>query len=72
MAVAAHAFALGGVLLGTVALAVGAGPSTELNTVYHRVMLVALVAVLALLLTPAGRSALPGAYRGTSRRERSR
>ena len=72
VAVAAHAFALGGVLLGTVALAVGAGPSTELNTVYHRVMLVALVAVLALLLTPAGRSALPGAYRGTSRRERSR
>jgi hypothetical protein len=49
-AFAAHAFALGGVLLGMGALAVGAGPSTELNTIYHRVMLVALVAVLTLLL----------------------
>jgi hypothetical protein len=55
---AAHAFALGGVLLGMAALAVGAGPSTELNTVYHRVMLVALVAGLVLLLTPIGRTAL--------------
>ena len=43
---AAHAFALG-----------GAGPSTDLNTMYHRVMLVWLVAVLVLLLTPAGRAA---------------
>ena len=67
-AIAAHAFALGGVLLGTAALATGAGPSTDMNTVYHRVMLVALAAVLALLLTPAGRSALPGADR-TARRE---
>jgi len=56
-AFAAHAFALGGVLLGITALAVGAGPSTELNTIYHRVMVVALVAVLALLLSPAGRTA---------------
>lgn len=67
-AIAAHAFALGGVLLGTAALAAGAGPSTDMNTVYHRVMLVALAAVLALLLTPAGRAALPGADR-TARRE---
>src|SRR5215217_4272988 len=44
-------------LCGT-ALSVGAGPSTELNTVYHRVMVVALVAMLALLLSPAGRTAL--------------
>jgi hypothetical protein len=58
VATAAHAFALGGVLLGIVALAVGAGPSTELNTIYHRVMVVALVAMLALLLSPAGRTAL--------------
>jgi hypothetical protein len=57
-AFAAHAFSLGGVLLGMVALAVGAGPPTELNTIYHRVMLVALVAVLTLLLSPAGRTAL--------------
>jgi len=58
IALAAYAFALGGVLLGITALALGAGPSTELNSVYHRVMVVALVAVLALLLLPAGRSAL--------------
>ena len=57
-ATAAHAFALGGVLLGITALAVGAGPSTELNTIYHRVMVVALVAMLALLLSRAGRIAL--------------
>jgi hypothetical protein len=47
----------GGVLLGTVALAAGAGPSTELNTIYHRAMPVALVAGLVVLLTPAGRAA---------------
>jgi hypothetical protein len=57
-AFAAHAFALGGVLLGMGALAAGAGPSTDLNTTYHRVMLVGLVAVLALLLSSAGRTAL--------------
>jgi hypothetical protein len=57
-AFAAHAFALGGVLLGVTALALGAGPSTELNSIYHRVMLVVLVAVLALLLSPPGRTAL--------------
>ena len=64
VATAAHAFALGGVLLGITALAIGAGPSTDLNTVYHRVMVVALVAVLALLLSSTGRSAL---RRATSR-----
>jgi hypothetical protein len=56
-AVTAHAFALGGVLLGVTALALGAGPSTDLNAIYHRVMLVALLAVLALLLSPTGRAA---------------
>ena len=56
-AFAANAFALGGVLLGITALAVGAGPTTELNTIYHRVMVVALVAILAVLLSPAGRNA---------------
>jgi hypothetical protein len=66
-AIAAHAFALGGVLLGTAALAAGAGPSTDMNTVYHGVMLVALAAVLALLLTPAGRASLPGADRSARR-----
>jgi len=57
-AFAANAFALGGVLLGIVALAFDAGPSTELNTIYHCVMVVALVAVLALLISPTGRNAL--------------
>jgi hypothetical protein len=61
---AAHAFAVGGVLLGITALALGGGPSTDLNTIYHRVMLAALVAGLALLLTPAARAALG---RGDSR-----
>ena len=51
----AHVFALGGVLLGMAALAVGAGPSTGLNDIYHRVMLAALAAGLVLLLTPVGR-----------------
>ena len=63
----AHAFALGGVLLGIVALALGGGPSTELNTIYHRVMLVALVAGLVVLLTPATRTALRRGERGSHR-----
>ena len=54
-----------GVLLGIGALAVGAGPSTELNHIYHRVMLVALVAGLTLLLTPPGRAALGRGDRGS-------
>jgi hypothetical protein len=43
-ALVAHAFAIGGVLLGMGALAAGRGPSTPLNTIYHRVILVALIA----------------------------
>jgi len=62
-ATAAYGFALGGVLLGMAALAVGAGPSTDLNSIYHRVVLVALAAVLALLLSPVGRAALLRAAR---------
>jgi hypothetical protein len=64
----AHAFALGGVLLGTAALAVGAGPSTDLNTIYHRVMLAALVAGLVFLVTPIGRDALGRGDRSSRRR----
>jgi hypothetical protein len=64
----AHAFALGGVLLGTAALAVGAGPSTELNTIYHRVILAALVVGLVFLLTPTGRAALGRGDRSSRRR----
>ncbi|MGH7563907.1 MAG: hypothetical protein ACREK5_05745 [Gemmatimonadota bacterium] len=57
LAVAAHVFGVPGVLVGMVALAVGAGPSTEANAIYHRVALIVLVAVLVLLWTPAGRRA---------------
>ena len=57
-AIAAHVFAVAGVLLGITALALGAGPSTEANTIYHRVILVVLVVVLALLATPGARAAL--------------
>jgi hypothetical protein len=58
-AVAGHAVALAGVMLGIAATAApGRGPSTELNTIYHRVMLVALAASLLALMTPAVRAAL--------------
>jgi hypothetical protein len=57
-AIAANAFALGGVLLGMLALAAGRGPRTELNDVYHRVMVVVLLAGLVLLSTPSARAAL--------------
>ena len=58
VAIGAHVFAVAGVLLGIAALALGAGPSTEANNIYHRVILVVLVVVLALLLTPGARAAL--------------
>jgi fluoride ion exporter CrcB/FEX len=57
-ALAAHFFAVAGVLLGIIALALGAGPSTVANTIYHRVILGVLVVVLLLLATPAARAAL--------------
>jgi hypothetical protein len=49
-AVAAQAFALLGVLLGITASALGPGPHSGLNDVYHRVMLLALLASLAFTL----------------------
>jgi hypothetical protein len=58
VAIAAHVFAVAGVLLGITALALGAGPSTEANTIYHRVILVVLVLVLVLLATPGAKAAL--------------
>ena len=62
-AVAAHVFAVAGVLSGITALALGAGPSTEVNTVYHRTILVVLVVVLASLLTPGARAELGASHR---------
>ena len=58
VALAAHLFAVAGVLLGITALALGLSPSTEANTIYHRVILVVLVIVLALLTTKSARTAL--------------
>lgn len=66
VAVVAHTVALTGVLLGITALAVGAGPNTASNALFHRVMLVALVVGLVLLATPAARSALRPGGHGTS------
>jgi hypothetical protein len=57
-ALAANLFAVAGVLLGITALALGAGPSTEANTIYHRVILVVLIVVLVGLSTPGARAAL--------------
>ncbi len=57
-AIAAHTFAVAGVLLGITALALGLGPSTVANTIYHRTILGVLVVVLALLATPGARTAL--------------
>jgi hypothetical protein len=57
-ALAAHIFAVAGVLLGITALALGSAPSTEANTIYHRVILGVLVVVLVLLVTRSARIAL--------------
>ncbi len=56
--VIAHIFSIGGVLLGMAALAVGRGPRTELNDIYHRTILILLVIILVYLFTPAGKTAL--------------
>jgi hypothetical protein len=54
----AHAFAVAGILFGITALALGAGPNSAPNYVYHRVMLVVAAAALILLLLPIGRAAI--------------
>ncbi len=50
--------AIAGVTIGMVALAVGAGPRTGSNDLYHTIMLVLAVASLVTLFIPAGRAAL--------------
>jgi hypothetical protein len=52
----ANLVALGGVLLGIAALAVGAGPRTASNDLYHRMMLILIAAVILILFF--GRSRL--------------
>lgn len=58
MTAMAHLIAISGVLLGMAALAAGRGPRSELNDLYHRVILVVLIAVLGLVLTPLGQAIL--------------
>jgi hypothetical protein len=57
-AIVAHVFSICGVLLGIAALAAGRGPRTESNAIFHRVILVVLVAGLFLLLQRATKTAL--------------
>jgi hypothetical membrane protein len=52
MAVVAHIFGIAGVLLGMTILAFGRGPQTELNYIYHRVILLVLISVFLFLLVP--------------------
>lgn len=47
-----------GVVIGMVALSLGAGPRTASNDLYHRVMLALASASLLVLFVPAGRTAL--------------
>ncbi|HLX39665.1 MAG TPA: hypothetical protein VKR42_03995 [Ktedonobacteraceae bacterium] len=57
VAIAAHIFAIMGVLLGI--LATSSNPSyDEVNTIYHRVILTILMIVLILLVTPGTRAIL--------------
>ena len=55
LTLAAHAFALSGVALGTVALAVGAGPRTVGNDIYHGVVTFTLGMGMFLLQRPFAR-----------------
>ena len=49
-----------GVAIGMVALAVGAGPRTASNHLYHGIMLALATASLVILLVPVGRAELKG------------
>lgn len=57
-AVVANAIAITGVMIGMVALAIGAGPRTENNDIYHRFMLLMAVGSIAILATRSGRDAI--------------
>ncbi len=61
--VIAHTISIGGVLFGMAALALGAGPRTELNDIYHRTILIILVVMLIYLFTPVGKAVLSRAQR---------
>jgi len=55
-ALIANSVALSGVLLGIAALAVGAGPRTASNDLYHRLMLVLIVAATLILFVQRRRA----------------
>jgi hypothetical protein len=50
--------AIAGVIVGMVALALGAGPRTASNDVDHRIMLALAGGAMVLLLIPSGRAAV--------------
>lgn len=54
----AQTIALGGVLLGITAIALGAGPHTPANAIFHRVMVVLLAGGLVLGFTPTVRESI--------------
>jgi len=64
-ALAGNLVAIGGVSIGMVALALGAGPRTASNDLYHRLMLALAGSAALFLLLPYGRRALKArpAYR---------
>ena len=51
----AHAFAIAGIILGLVSLAVGAGPRTKTNDLYHAIMLLLIVADSLYIMTQRGK-----------------
>jgi hypothetical protein len=57
-ALIANVVAIAGVAIGVVALAVGAGPRTASNDLYHRIMLALAAASLIIIFVPNGRAAL--------------
>ena len=54
----AHAFAIAGIILGLISLAVGAGPRTKANDLYHSIMLLLIIADSFYLMTEKGKAAL--------------
>ena len=68
-ALAAHIFTVAGVLLGITTLALGLGPSTQTNIMYHRVILAVLLKDLVLLATPSARAVLGRSHRALQKGE---
>ena len=57
-ALIANLVVIAGVAFGMVALAVGAGPRTASNDLYHEIMLALAAASIVILVLPAGRTVL--------------